>query len=104
MYAVIEDSGTQFKVGKGDVIAVDLRDLADDAKTVEFDRVLMIGGGDKPKVGTPHLKGAKVTAEVLGNERLDKITIIKIKRRKGYRRKNGHRQGVLRVKVTDIAG
>ncbi|QNN25270.1 50S ribosomal protein L21 [Planctomycetales bacterium ZRK34] len=102
MYAVIEDSGTQFKVGKGDIIRVDLRDLAEDQTEIEFDKVMLVSG-DTPKIGTPYVDGAKVKAEVLTEVRGSKITIIKYKRRKGYRRKRGHRQSFLRIRVTDIA-
>ena len=103
MYAVIEDSGTQIKVSEGDVIKIDLRDLPKDAGTVTFDRVLFLGG-DKAKIGTPVVAGATVTADILEEGRDDKVTIIKKKRRKGYQRKNGHRQGFIRVKVTKIKG
>ena len=102
MYAVIEDSGTQFKVGKGDIIRVDLRDLAEDQTEIEFDKVMLVSG-DTPKIGTPYVDGAKVKAEVLTEVRGDKVVIIKYKRRKGYRRKRGHRQSFLRIRVTDIA-
>jgi large subunit ribosomal protein L21 len=105
MYAVIEDSGTQFKVGKGDIIRVDLRDLAEDQTEIEFDKVMLVSGDtpETPKIGTPYVEGAKVKAEVLTEVRGEKITIIKYKRRKGYRRKRGHRQSFLRIRVTDIA-
>ncbi|MDH3582772.1 MAG: 50S ribosomal protein L21 [Phycisphaerae bacterium] len=103
MYAIIEDSGSQIKVGKGDVIQVDPRELKDKQTTLEFDKILLVGGADKPKIGEPYVKGAKVTADILGEERTDKITVIKFKRRKGYRRKQGHRQQYLKVKITDIS-
>ena len=101
MYAIIEDSGTQIRVAKGDVIEVDPRPLAEDAKTVEFDKVLLVGG-KKAKIGTPYVEGSSVTAELLGAEKAEKIDVIKFKRRKGYRRKMGHRQQILKVKITDI--
>ena len=103
MYAVIEDSGSQFKVEEGDVIRVDLRELPEDKTSIEFDKVLLIGG-DKPQIGTPVVDGAKVEADVLTEVRGEKITIIKLRRRKNYRRKRGHRQKFLRVKITKIAG
>ena len=103
MYAVFEDSGSQYKVGKGDIIRVDVRDLGDDVNSIEFNRVLMVGGEDEPKIGAPLLEGAKVTADVLTEVRGEKITVIKFKRRQNYRRKKGHRQKFLRVRVTDIA-
>ncbi len=103
MYAIIEDSGSQYKIGKGDVIHVDARELADGAKTVKFDKVLLIGG-DTAKIGTPYLAGASVTAELLAEELGEKVTIVKFKRRKNYKRKRGHRQQYLKVKVTEITG
>ena len=103
MYAVIEDSGSQFKVSEGDVIRVDLRDLSDEQTSIDFDRVLMVSGEEgEPKIGTPHLEGAKVTADVLTEVKGEKVTIIKFKRRKNYRRKRGHRQRFLRVRITGI--
>ncbi len=103
MYAIIEDSGSQFKVGKGDIIRVDLRDLPENVTDIEFDKVLLVGGGDAPQIGAPYVAGAKVTAEVLTEVKGDKITIIKFKSRKNYRRKKGHRQRFLRVRISDIA-
>lgn len=106
MYAIIEDSGSQIKVQEGDVIRVARRELPDDAATITFDRVLMVGDIEgqptEPRIGEPLLEGAKVTADVLAEERGEKVTIIKFKRRKNYRRKRGHRQPYLRVKVTGI--
>ncbi len=106
MYAIIEDSGTQIKVQEGDVLDVDLRELEDGAETVTFDRVLLTGDSDSDdsaKVGTPYLGGASVTADIVGTIKGRKIDVIKFKRRKGYKRKQGHRQGYLRVKVTGIS-
>lgn len=105
MYAIIEDSGTQIKVSEGDEFKVDTRDLPKDAGTLTFDRVLLIAPGSGEggaKIGQPLVKGASVTADILEEGRDDKVTIIKKKRRKGYQRKKGHRQGFLRVKVTKI--
>ncbi len=101
MYAIVEDSGTQIKLSTGDVLEVDLRDVQDDAITL--DHVLMIGGGKgKPKIGTPYVEGASVAVEVLEEVKGDKIDVIKFKRRKGYRRKTGHRQRYLKVRVGEI--
>ncbi len=102
MYAVIADSGSQYKVSEGDVIRVDLRELPEDQTTLQFDSVLLVGGNGESKIGTPTLDGAKVTADLLTEVKGDKITIIKFKRRKNYRRKRGHRQRFLRVKITGI--
>ena len=101
MYAIVEDSGTQIKLSTGDILNVDLRDVEGDAITLE--NVLMIGGAKgKAKIGTPYIEGASVAVEVLEEVKGDKIDVIKFKRRKGYRRKTGHRQRYLRVRVGEI--
>ncbi|MBL7221649.1 MAG: 50S ribosomal protein L21 [Phycisphaerae bacterium] len=102
MYAVIEDSGQQFRVCQGDVLDVDLRDLGD-AKKVTFDRVLLVSGDDDLKIGTPLVKGAKVTAEVVDPDlKGKKVHIYRLRRRKASRTKTGHRQRYLRVRITKI--
>jgi large subunit ribosomal protein L21 len=103
MYAVIEDSGTQFKVTSGDRIRID-RHVKDDEKTVTFDRVMLVAGEGAPKVGSPLVAGATVTAEVIGEAHGPKIDIQKYKRRKGYHRKIGHRQRYTEVRITAING
>ncbi len=101
MYAIVEDSGTQIKVSTGDILEVDLRDVEGD--TITLDNVLMIGGEGEPTLGTPYVDGASVAVEVLEEVKGDKIDVIKFKRRKGYRRKTGHRQRYLKVKVGEIS-
>ncbi len=105
MYAIIEDSGTQIRVAPGDVVDVDLRELADGDR-VEFDRVLLIGpeGEESAVIGAPYVEGAAVEAVVVGEVAGDKVEIIKFRRRKGYRRHRGHRQHYLRVKIEGIRG
>ena len=104
MYAVIEDSGGQMKVREGDVLEIDLRTIGDKDKSVTFDRVLMIGG-DSPSIGTPYVAGASVKAEILDPDKKgQKIDVIKYKRRKGYKLKQGHRQRHMIVKVSSITG
>jgi large subunit ribosomal protein L21 len=102
VYAIIEDSGQQFKVQKGDVIDVDIRNLEEGQQQLEFDRVLMIGEGADAKVGTPLVEGAKVVGKLEGQVPGEKLHIIKFKRRKTYRRKTGHRQKYLRVTIDEI--
>ncbi|HRK30638.1 MAG TPA: 50S ribosomal protein L21 [Tepidisphaeraceae bacterium] len=102
MYAIIEDSGTQFKVTTGDRLRID-RPLADELpEKITFDRVLMVGGDGAAKVGAPLVAGAKVEAEVIDRVKGKKIDIQKYKRRKGYHRKMGHRQNYVEVVVTGI--
>ncbi len=104
MYAVIEDSGQQFRVSEGDVFTVDLRDMEEDIKTLVFDRVLLVADGDDVKVGTPLVDGAKVEAEVLNPElKGKKVQSFKLRRRKASRRKTGHRQRYVEVKISKIS-
>tara|TARA_B100001059_G_scaffold13590_1_gene10943 strand:+ start:1934 stop:2245 length:312 start_codon:yes stop_codon:yes gene_type:complete len=103
VYAIVEDSGTQIIVREGDVLEVDLRGEEQDA--IVFDRVLAIKSDDGPaKLGTPYIDGASVKAEVMGEIKGSKIDVIKFKRRKGYKRKTGHRQSYLKVKINEITG
>ena len=101
MYAIIEDSGTQFKVTSGDRIRID-RPLGEEITRVTFDKVLLIAGEGSPKIGLPLVAGATVTADVIGLAHGPKFDIQKYKRRKGYHKKQGHRQRYLRVKITGI--
>ena len=104
MYAIIEDSGTQFKVSEGQTIDVDVRDLPENAKSITFDRVLFVGGveGAAATVGQPYVAGATVTADIVSEGLDDKVTGYKFRRRKNYRRKFSHRQPLLTIKVTSI--
>jgi len=105
VYAIIEDSGTQIRVAKGDVVDIDLRDVDSKRKKIKFDRVLMVGdSGTAATIGQPYVVGATVTAEILEEVKGDKIDVIKFKRRKGYRRKVGHTQRYLRVRIDEITG
>ena len=102
MYAIIEDGAHQYKVEEGDSLEVHLHDLDEGQTQIEFDHVLLVGGEGSPKVGQPYVEGAKVTATIDGEVKGEKITIQKIRRRKTYRRKQGHRQKYLRVKIDKI--
>ncbi len=105
MYAIIEDSGKQLKVRENDTIDVDLRDLPEGSDRLQFDKVLLIGDETSEaaaKIGQPWLEGASVEARLEGEVRGDKITVVKFRRRKGYRRKQGHRQRYLRVTIDKI--
>jgi large subunit ribosomal protein L21 len=103
MYAIIEAGGRQHKVTSGDTIRVD-REVNADEKSITFDRVLLVGGEGPAKIGAPIVAGATVTAEVLGAVKGPKIDIMKYKRRKGYHKKQGHRQPQVEVKITAING
>ena len=101
MYAIIDESGKQFKVTSGDTILID-REGTPDEKTITFNRVLLVAGEGQPKIGSPTIEGASVTADVLGPAKGKKVDIIKYRRRKGYHKHIGHRQKYLRVKITGI--
>ncbi|MDA1007777.1 MAG: 50S ribosomal protein L21 [Planctomycetota bacterium] len=105
MYAIIEDSGTQIKVSQGDTVEVDLREIEGGAQQIVFGRVLAIGTADgaPARVGAPYITGASVTATVLAETRSRKTVSVKYKRRKGTRKKIGHRQGYLKVRIDSIA-
>ena len=100
--AVVRIADIQFRVSADQVLRVPR--LADEVgATVEFDEVLMVTG-DEPRVGTPTVEGAKVTAEVLEHGRAKKIIVFKKKRRKGYRKTQGHRQGYTALRIQSIEG
>ena len=104
MYAIIRSGGKQYRVAEGDRLQVerDILGTADQDK-VTFNDVLMIGG-DSPQVGSPSVSGASVVATVIGETRGEKIIVFKKKRRKGYRRKRGHRQHLTTLQVLEIQG
>ncbi len=102
-YAVIETGGKQYRVQKDDVVSVELLEGAQAGQTVELGRVLAVNDGSGLKVGAPVVEGAKVTAEVMAEYRAAKVVAFKKKRRKGYHRKVGHRQNLLKVKIASIA-
>jgi large subunit ribosomal protein L21 len=102
MYAVIESGGKQHRVIGGETLKLEKIEAAT-GDTVEFDQVLMLGGGDDVKIGTPLVAGSKVTAEVVAHGRHKKIKIVKFNRRKHYRKETGHRQWFTEVKITGIS-
>ena len=102
MFAVIESGGKQHKVVKGDYLQVELLSEKEGSK-VEFDKVLMISDGKDAKIGTPFLEKAKVTGKVVRHGKSDKIKVFKMKRRKKYRRTQGHRQNYTEVLMEAIS-
>ena len=104
MYAVISDRKRQATVRVGDVLACDFDRTLAAGDSVTFDQVLLIGDEGQARVGTPTVKGAKVTGEVLGTMRGEKVTVFRFKRRKNVKVKNGHRQDYTAVRVTGVKG
>lgn len=101
MYAVIETGGKQYKVSEAQTLKVEKLPQEIGA-TIDFDNVLLVSKEDKTKVGTPNVKGSKVTAEVLAHGRHKKIEIIKFRRRKHSKKQMGHRQSFTELKITNI--
>ncbi|MDM7947074.1 50S ribosomal protein L21 [Oceanibaculum nanhaiense] len=101
MFAVIKTGGKQYKVAKNDVIVVE-KLLGEAGAKVALDEVLLVGGEGDAKVGAPMVAGASVAAEIIEQTRGDKVIIFKKKRRKNHRRKNGHRQDLTVLRITDI--
>ncbi len=101
MYAVIKTGGKQFRAEPGKRLRVPT--LAVEAgSTVTFDDVLLASDGEEVKVGAPGVEGASVTAEVLHHGRTKKVIVFKRKRRKGYRKKNSHRQGFTEIRIDEV--
>ena len=101
MYAIVEISGKQFKVEKKQKLFVNRLDVAE-GKKISFDNVLMLNDGSKSSVGTPNVSGVQVDAKVLKHLKSDKVIVFKKKRRKGYKVKNGHRQAITEIEISDI--
>ena len=102
MKAIIQTQGRQFTVQTGDILFVNRYPGTKAGDKVTLDQVLAAGEGADMKFGSPILKGASVTAGILENKRGEKVTIIKMKRRHGYRRKQGHRQELSVIKIEAI--
>ncbi|MBN1571684.1 MAG: 50S ribosomal protein L21 [Deltaproteobacteria bacterium] len=101
MYAVIKTGGKQYRVSSGDTISVE-KLSGNVGDKIDIEDVLMVGGDKEPKVGSPNVKGAKVSGTIVSQGKGKKITVLKYKRRKGYRRKQGHRQDQTRIKIDEI--
>jgi large subunit ribosomal protein L21 len=102
MYAIVEIAGQQFKVAKDQKVFVHrLKD--DEGANVSFDKVLLHADGDNITLGAPAINGASVSAKVVKHLKGDKVIVFKKKRRKGYRKKNGHRQYLTEIQIEDIS-
>lgn len=101
MFAVIKTGGKQYRVKEGDILSVEKLE-AEKGQVVHFDQVLLLEDGQQVQVGTPYLDKARVAAEVLEDYKDEKVIVFKKKRRKGYRRKKGHRQLLTRVRISGI--
>ncbi|MBQ5532584.1 MAG: 50S ribosomal protein L21 [Bacteroidales bacterium] len=101
MYAIVEIAGHQFKVEENQKIFVN-RLNAEEGSKMEFDRVLLVDNDGSVKVGTPTVEGAKVSATVLSHLKGEKVIVFKKIRRKGYQKKNGHRQYLSQIKIEGI--
>lgn len=101
MYAVIRTGGKQHRVIQGDVLRVE-RLPGDVGSSITFDEILLVGG-DKTTVGKPLVAGAKVVAQITAQDRAKKVIVFKMRRRKNYRKKRGHRQWFTEIKITGIS-
>ena len=101
MYAIFEDGSHQFRVREGETIVVDRRD-GERGDEVVFSKVLLIAGNGAPIIGIPVVEGARVVAKIVEQFKAKKIVIQKFRRRKGLRRRNGHRQQHTRVQITSV--
>ena len=101
MFAIIETGGKQYKVNEGDVLFIE-KLTAEAEETVVFDEVLAVVG-DEVQIGKPVVEGAKVTAKVLKNGKAKKVIVYKMHPKKGYRRKQGHRQPYTKIQIESIS-
>ena len=101
MYAIIDDSGKQYRVSEGQVVTVDKRSVSP-GSAIEFDRVLLVSDGEKVLLGNPVLAQARVKARVEGEFKGKKLRVVHFRRRKGYRKETGHRQKFMKVRIQEI--
>lgn len=104
MYAIFSDGGKQYRVQEGDVVLVETRELQEAQKSLRFDTVLMLGEGEKARIGQPFVVGATVSGDILEEFKTKRVKGMKHRRRKGYFHRWGHRQNMLRVKITQVVG
>lgn len=102
MYAIIRDRGMQYRVEQGQVLTIDLIEEAEPGHQIELGEVLLVGDGETVKVGSPLVSGATVRAEVVGEQKGDKIVVFRYRNKKRYRRRTGHRQRYTQIKISEI--
>lgn len=101
MYAIIESCGKQYKVAKGDIVFFEKLDTEVNKKVV-FDKVILVAEDEKVQIGNPYVKGVKVEGKVVSHGKGKKIIVYKMKPKKNYRRKQGHRQPYTKIEITEI--
>ena len=102
MYAVIESCGKQYKVAEGDIVFFEKLD-AEEGKKITFENVILVSDEKEVKVGNPYVKNVKVEGKVVSHGKAKKIVVFKMKAKKNYRRKQGHRQPYTKVEITSIS-
>ncbi len=102
MYAIIESCGKQYKVAQGDVVFFEKLDAKEGGK-ITFDKVILVSDEGKVQIGNPYVKGVKVEGKVISHGKAKKIIVFKMKPKKNYRRKQGHRQPYTKVEITSIS-
>lgn len=103
MYAVIETGGKQYRVQEGDVLFIE-KVAGNEGESLNFDKILLVSNGEEVKVGKPYVDGVTVTGNIVEHGKARKIIVYKFKRKKDYRKKQGHRQPYTKVKIEKING
>lgn len=103
MYAVIETGGKQYKVSEGDIIFIEKLEVAEDA-VITIDKIVALANDNGINVGAPYVEGASVSAKVLKQGKEKKVVVFKMKPKKGYRKKQGHRQPYTKIQIEKISG
>ncbi len=102
MYAIVETGGKQYRVSEGDVVRIEKTD-GEPGEEILLDKILLVGTGEEGvRVGTPFLEDVRIRAEILGQRRSRKIRVFKFKRRKDYRKRQGHRQDYTGIRIKAI--
>ena len=101
MYAIIESCGRQYKIAEGDVVFFERLDVEEN-KEIVFDKVLLVSENENVKIGYPYLENIKITGQVVSNKKAKKVVVFKMKPKKNYRKKYGHRQQYSKVKIVSM--